>query len=525
MEREIHVLFVDDQWCTAKGRNDIIAAFGDLLKTDPPCVFHYETAETTPGNYSIEPVLKKIAANPQIDIIVLDIMFGDKGDRLGLKILEALREKFPVLPVIMMTSLGKDHTDEVETAMKLGANEYLIKKPIVEEFERCLRIYTQLSGTESDFAIWGNSPAIRKTRALIARETISGNASVLITGESGTGKELVARAIHRQGPRRHGPFIDKNCANAKSELLDSDLFGHERGSFTGAYEQHIGRIEQANGGILFLDEIGSMPEELQQKLLRVLETREFQRLGGRDTIRSDFQLVCATNENLDAMVKNGRFRQDLYYRINLFDIVVPPLRQRQEDIPVLVGLFLKKYKAGQGASYTATAISPEAMELLVKYPWPGNVRELKNIIERAVIRSRNISIGPDELPPEFRLQKPGDPPSSALNNGEQAGTMVDSEPGSWGIEFARLQLEYVAQSCENGLSLKMKATEIVNNLWPREPKGKAGKGSTEKLKAFLNQIAKAPWGCPGVRTDPACIALCKRIEMTIAALGRKDTTV
>ena len=246
-----------------------------------------------------------------------------------------------------MTSLDGS-VDVVERAMELGANEFLIKKPTLREMESALGAYTDAGSFGGDSAIWGNSPAVHRLRAVIARVAFGGSATVMVTGESGTGKELVARAIHRQGPRRSGPFVDKNCAFERSELLDDDLFGHEKGAFTGADRRYIGRIERADGGVLFLDEVGDMPRELQGKLLRVLETRSFQRIGGGADVHSDFQLICATNSDPERLVEEGHLRRDLHYRLNQFRIHVPPLRDRPDDITMLAQLFLRRFRSGPG---------------------------------------------------------------------------------------------------------------------------------------------------------------------------------
>ena len=521
MYKEMHILFVDDQWCTSKGRDVLIAAFGHLLGQDPPCVFYFETAETAPGQYAPEPVLKTLFANPQINAIVLDIMFGSTANRMGLDILSAVRAKYPILPVFMMTSLDRDNLDVLVKAMSLGASEYIVKKPSAKEFEHVLRIYTNPSATEAEYVIWGNSTAVRQMRATITRVSIGGTASVLVTGESGTGKELVARAIHRQGPRRRGPFIDKNCAHEKSELLDSDLFGHEKGAFTGAFHQHRGRIERSNGGVLFLDEIGSMPQELQAKLLRVLETKRFQRLGGQDEVSSDFQLICATNDDPEKMVEEGRLREDLYYRIKQFDIHVPPLRERPGDVRILATLFLQRFKAGAGASYPASSFAESAMHLMESYHWPGNIRELKNVVERSAILARQSVINSEDL--SSKVQNLTSPSiKSDVFTKISASKPAIENPTEWGLAYARLQLEFVACACEVGLKQNMKATEIVNNIWPRDPSSrKSGKGSTEKLKAFLRQIAKPPWGNPYIEQDETCKTFIDRIQSCLEQMGRK----
>lgn len=232
MRNFYNILFVDDQWCRPEEQGTIIASFGSLLAKDPAFNFYYETAEESPNSYSYRPVLKKISEIGNVDVMVLDVMYGDKNDRYGLEILKAVRSEYPLLPIFMMTSVEND-LEVLEKAMELGANEYLIKRPAVAELENLLKIYLSPNAYESDYALWGNSNEIRKIRSQIVRVAMGGSAAVLITGESGTGKELVARSIHRQGPRRKYSFIDKNCAHSRSELLDDELYGHEKGAFTG----------------------------------------------------------------------------------------------------------------------------------------------------------------------------------------------------------------------------------------------------------------------------------------------------
>jgi formate hydrogenlyase transcriptional activator len=231
---------------------------------------------------------------------------------------------------------------------------------------------------------------------------------VLITGETGTGKELIARAIHNLSPRRERTFVKVNCAAIPTGLLESELFGHERGAFTGAIAQRIGRFELANGGTIFLDEVGDIPLELQPKLLRVLQEQEFERLGGSHTIRVDVRLVAATNRDLAEMVAARTFRSDLYYRLRVFPLLMPPLRDRQEDIPALVRYFVQKY--ARRMNRTVETIPAETLDLLVQYPWPGNIRELENLIERAVI----VSPGPILRVPHSELQPASEPAGDNL---------------------------------------------------------------------------------------------------------------
>jgi transcriptional regulator with PAS, ATPase and Fis domain len=234
-------------------------------------------------------------------------------------------------------------------------------------------------------------------RVLEMISTVAGtDANVVIRGESGTGKELIARAIHSQSERRFFPIVAVNCGSIPETLLESELFGHEKGAFTGAQYRRKGKIELAHGGTLFLDEIGDIPTKMQVDLLRVLETRRFHRLGGNQEITSDFRLVCATNRDLEALIEEGSFREDLYYRINVFVIDLPPLRDRPEDIPALTRHFIEKYAHAMGKP--TKDVSPEVEALLVSYSWPGNVRELENAVERAMVVGREPSIQPDDLP-------------------------------------------------------------------------------------------------------------------------------
>jgi formate hydrogenlyase transcriptional activator len=255
--------------------------------------------------------------------------------------------------------------------------------------------------------IVGEGPALRAVLKQV--ETVaSTDSTVLITGETGTGKELIARALHNLSPRRERTFVKVNCAAIPTGLLESELFGHERGAFTGAIVQRIGRFELAHGGTIFLDEVGDIPLELQPKLLRVLQEQEFERLGSTQTIRVDVRLVAATNRDLSEMVAARTFRSDLFYRLRVFPVHIPPLRERQEDIPALVRYFVEKH--ARRMNRTVETIPTETLELLVRYPWPGNIRELENLIERAVI----VSPGPVLRVPLSELKPPSEPFGEAL---------------------------------------------------------------------------------------------------------------
>ena len=328
----------------------------------------------------------------------------------GLELIQKARNEHPDLACIVMTAFGS--IENAVEAMKAGADDYLTKPlnfDAVEilldrtmqriEMQRELQELRVRDQTEHKGSkIVGNSPAVQEVTAMI--EQVAGSrATVLVTGESGTGKELVAQRIHEQSERAEKPFVRLHCAALADTLLESELFGHEEGAFTGATGQRTGRFEQADGGTLFLDEIGEIPESTQVKLLRFLQQKEFERVGGNETISVDVRIIAATNRDLEEDVREGNFREDLYYRLNVINIHIPPLRARRDDIPLLVHHFIAKY--ADENNKTIDEISPEAMEALRDYEWPGNVRELENVIERAVVLANEGEIDIAHLPRDF----------------------------------------------------------------------------------------------------------------------------
>lgn len=334
-------------------------------------------------------------------LVLLDIWMP-KMD--GLETLKALKERYPALNVIMMSGHGT-----IETAVKstkLGAFDF-VEKPlslekVVVTVENALTM-TRLKEENASLRgmvlqsheMIGNSPSLLKLKEQI-RMVAPTNASVLITGENGTGKELVARSVHFHSQRREKPFIEINCAAIPEELIESELFGHERGAFTGAVAQKKGKFDQADGGTIFLDEIGDMSLKTQAKVLRILQERKFERVGGTKTIEVDVRVVAATNKHLEEEIKSGAFREDLFYRLNVVPFQVPALRERRDDVPLLVGYFLDTFCTREGREQKM--IVPEAMTALKRYDWPGNVRELKNIVERLVIMTPGGTITMNHLP-------------------------------------------------------------------------------------------------------------------------------
>ncbi len=345
-----------------------------------------------------EDALAKFRQNP-VPLVITDLKMPDMS---GIEVLEAVKKLRPDAEVILMTAYATAQT-AVE-AMKKGAYDYVIKPFSLEELklkakhvfdkrqleQKNRQLQAALQEKYSIENMVGRSGQMQEVYKMVHKVAPS-DATVLILGESGTGKELVTRAIHHLSPRHDKPFVAVNCAAFPENLLESELFGYEKGAFTGADRRKLGHFELAGEGTIFLDEIAEMTPAIQVKLLRVLQNRQFMRLGGTEVIEMKARVIAATNQNLDEMILDGRFREDLYYRINVFPITLPPLRRRREDIPDLVQHFLQKYKPG-------AEITAEAMAVLQRYDWPGNVRELENVIERALIMAGDEPIRPDDLP-------------------------------------------------------------------------------------------------------------------------------
>lgn len=344
----------------------------------------------------------------EVDVVITDMKMPGMT---GQEVLEHVRKDHPHIPVLIMTAFGT--IDRAVEAMKGGAFDYITKPFANDEILLSVRKALKLSHAERQNrllreslaekfgkeSIIGNSKAIQDVLAL-AGKVAPTRSTVLVTGESGTGKELVARALHIASDRKEMPFISVNCMSLSPGLLESELFGHEKGSFTGAVALKRGRFELAQGGTLFLDEIGELSPELQVKLLRVLQERVIERVGGTETIAVDFRLVAATNKDLQEEISAGRFREDLFYRLNVVNIHLPPLRERREDIPILASHFLRKF--AQENSRQIQGFTPGAIDYLSAYEWPGNVRQLENVVERCVVLATHDVIDVDDLPPELR---------------------------------------------------------------------------------------------------------------------------
>ncbi|WP_207712826.1 sigma-54 dependent transcriptional regulator [Desulfofundulus sp. TPOSR] len=384
------ILIVDDEESVRQSLKDILTDYG----------YRVETARD--GREGLEKITTLDPAT-----VIMDIRMPEVD---GIKVLELVRLKGQDTPIILITAYGS--TQSTIEAMKMGAFDYLLKPLQVNELietvkkatevKRLMRKTPSLTARDvierADVMI-GLSPEMQKVYKAIGRVANS-NATVLIRGESGTGKELVARAIHYNSDRRDKPFIKINCASIPENLLESEMFGYEKGAFTGAITSKPGKFELAQRGTIFFDEIGEMSLSLQAKLLRVIQEREFERLGGTETIKVDVRIIAATNKDLENCIAEGTFREDLFYRLNVVDIYLPPLRERKDDIPVLVEHMIKLCNAEYKKQ--VTGFTDQAMKLLLEYDWPGNVRELKNVCERAVLMSTGPLLTVEDLPRNIR---------------------------------------------------------------------------------------------------------------------------
>jgi len=381
------------------------------------------------------------------DIILLDLQLPGID---GIETLKRIREFSSKIPVVMISGHGT-----IETAvksMKLGAYDFITKPFSADRLKITVknaldnsalrnevdRLRAELHEKYQFKNIIGQSGAMQEVFKAVSK-VINSDVTVLLQGESGTGKELIARAIHYESEkRRNKPFVAVNCSALPESLLESELFGHEKGAFTGATQRRIGKFELANGGTVFLDEIGEMSPALQVKVLRVLQEREFERVGGNELIRVDVRIISATNKDIEEAVRKGEFREDLYYRLSVFPIRIPPLRERKEDIPLLAYHFLKRYAARENKE--VNKISAEALELMMAYHWPGNVRELENAIERAVILASTDEIVPSDLPPVVRAI------------GEKRAYEADKTLSSWIEKLEEEALRKALLECEGNVS-------------------------------------------------------------------------
>ena len=454
------ILAVDDERDTCEALAEMLSAWGHKVETA----------------FDGHDALKK-AAEFRPDVVLSDLAMPETD---GLWLLRALKEDLPDCPVVFLTGHGT--IDAAVAAIREGAYDFIVKpldtsrlkvcldralekKETMREVQTLRRRLKQLGSSE----FIGSSAPMRRVFELIERVAPS-KASVAISGESGTGKEMVSRAIHNLSTRREKPFIAINCASIPASLMESEIFGHERGAFTGADQRRPGVFELAHNGTLFLDELGEIPVELQAKLLRVLEEGKLRRLGGKVEIEVDVRVLCATNRDLKAEIKNGRFREDLFFRLNVFQIQLPPLRERRDDIPILVQHFVDKFN-GDSAK-RISGVHPEAMETLQAHDWPGNIRELRNAVERAVILCDGELILREHLPPDMAGKSP-----------ERHTFRLP-----YGLTLDSVEREYIVGSLQRNGNNKARTAEVL---------GVSEKTLYNKLNRYAAEARQAPGGGEG----------------------------
>ena len=389
------ILVIDDQLGVPGNLQDIFKMKYESL----PYSFLFESCMTGENRYWAYKAIERIQLEQDISLVLLDVKFGSESSRLGLEILERIRHEAASLPVIMLTSLENETTTIVK-AIQLGAKDYVIKDPTPEELQSLIQKFA----TEpfKPWEILGQSAAYKNLRATIARAAQFSDATILIIGERGSGKELVARNIANSGTRAGKAFVDVNCAAIAPNLFEAEMFGAQKGSYTGIDKDRFGFLELANGGVLFLDEIGEMPLEQQSKLLRALELKSFRRIGVSKEIASDFQLICATNADLKTLVEQKKFRGDLYDRIRSLEIQTPPLRACKTDIPLLLNHFAKlTAKREERYLPLSTDFQPAALEAMCQYYWPGNIRELRQAVEHALFMANGRTVAVSDLRAEI----------------------------------------------------------------------------------------------------------------------------
>jgi len=416
----------------------------------------YEVTCAEDGQKALDLVRKR-----SFDMVISDLQMPNMT---GLELLKNVKAQYPDMTFMMITAFGT--TETAVDAMKLGAYDYILKPFKIDEVRiniaNALRsqslevenrtLKKELHKEYSFQNLVGNSDSMHRIYDLVKRVSQTPT-NVLITGESGTGKEVVAKAIHYNGPLKDRPFVTVNCGAIPESLMESEMFGHKKGSFTGAIADKAGLFEVADGGSLFLDEVGELPLTIQVKLLRAIQERVIRRVGGTEDMKVDVRIIAATNRDLEEMVKEGTFRQDLYYRLNVINITTPPLRDRPDDIPLLAAHFLKKYNERLGKSIQG--ISDEAMDMLRKYDYPGNVRELENIIERTVALEGGATILPESLPPF--VNTPSGRKVASANEIEvtQEGLDLDKVMG-------QIEKELLIKAIHAAGGVKKKAAKLLN---------------------------------------------------------------
>lgn len=490
------ILVIDDQIGEPNSvhQKSFLRAYGRL-----PFQFSFETCAVS-GRYKAEKAIQSLKENPDTDLVLLDIKFGANDDRLGYKILPLLTSQFPSVPVLILSSVDRD-IESLGRCLEDGAVGFISKSQTTDSFQKAIE---QALAIAHSHVLLGQSGPLRELRRQAARLSPYDQIPVLIVGERGTGKDAVARYIHHSGPRNQGPFVAVNCAAIPETLIESELFGAEKGAYTGASTTRIGYLERARGGVLFLDEIGNMALSAQATLLRVLQDKKFRRVGvTEEELTADIQLICATNVEPAVLIREGRLKEDFYDRIAAVTIQTPPLRDCISDLPELAGHFLYELDLKEKKT-----ISAEAMKALQGYSWPGNMRELKRTIQSAVVLSEQSGkITPAHLP--SNVLKKNISNGYASNGSNSIPSLLPDDPAQWARErlLVELRMAVAAKKRIQGYKGNLWKAEFMRQMYP-ECRAANAKGFND----LLRRLTKAPWGDPSFADDKEMRLLIEELQ-------------
>jgi len=497
METKSKILVVDDQigMQGSLHQKAFLRAYGGL-----PFEFSFESCENGRA-YAAERGIDTLRENPDTDLVLLDIKFGKDDELLGYEILPMLTAQFPSVPVLVMSSVDRD-IESLGRCLEDGAVGFVTKDLKADAFERAIKGAVSVARSH---VLLGQTAPLRELRRQAARLSPYDQIPVMIMGERGTGKERVARYIHHNGPRSSGPFVAVNCAGLSESLLEAELFGAEKGAYTGATSTRIGYLERANHGVLFLDEIGNMPLSTQAKLLRALQDKSFRRVGVSEAeITSDFQVICATNVDPAELVAEGRLREDFYDRVAAVAVKTPPLRDCREDIPELGNHFLREL-----GLQNKKRLSSQVLRTFNDYVWPGNVRELNRAVQQAVVLSENARvIELAHLPDKYRPPALKSIKRNAAN-GISAIVILADDPSTWPRErlLSELRLCVEAKVRIQRYKGKQWKAEFMRLMYPH-CKAQNAKGFND----LIRRLTKGPWGMQDWTTDQSLSALLKELQ-------------
>ena len=476
MTSPVSILLIDDQIGEEGSAHQraFLRGHGGL-----PFQFHFSSARSGKG-YWVKAALDSLAKLPSVDLVLLDLRFGENDDRLGLDILGEIGKRYPGMPVLIISNVDRD-VAVLGRCLEEGALGFVEKTAPSSVLKATVGRALEMAKSH---VLIGNSPALRELRRQAARLSPYDQIPVLITGERGTGKERVARYIHHNGPRRAGPFVAVNCAAIPETLIEGEFFGSEKGAYTGATARRIGYFERANGGLLFLDEIGDMPLTTQAKLLRVLQDGTYRRIGSsEEELKANFQLVCATNVDPGELLAKARLREDFYDRIAALPVRTPPLRECREDITELAGHFLRQLGLA-----SKKRLSREVLDMLAHFDWPGNVRQLQRVIQEAVVRSEDSDgIRPEHLPSFLRPASVQPAEAHAMGS----NLPLPDDPSDWPSArlLAEIKLALEAKRRVQGYKGKQWKAEFMRLMYPH-CKAANAKGFDD----LIRRLTKGPWG-------------------------------